>query len=63
MGTLSVRNLIRRGALAEIRGVMETATAEGMQTLEQSLSNLVNEGMISKETAIKYARYPKLLQC
>ncbi len=63
MGTLSVRNLIRRGALGEIRGYMESGETDGMQTLEQSLSGLVNEGMISKETALKYARHPKLLQC
>ncbi len=63
VGTLSVRNMIRRGALSEIRGHMEAGADEGMQTLEQSLSALVHEGLVTKETALKYARHSKLLQC
>ena len=63
IATLSVRNMIRRGALSEIRGHMEAGAADGMLTLEQYLSNLVNEGTITKDTALKYAQHPKLLKC
>ncbi len=63
VGTMSIRNMVRRGALAEIRGHMEAGAEHGMQTLEQHLSFLVNEGTISKDVAIKFARHPKLLQC
>ena len=58
---LPIRNLIRRNALSEIRSQMETGS-ENMYTLEQSLSSLVQRGLIYPETAQSYAKFPKLLQ-
>jgi len=59
---LAMRNMIRRGAFNELRGHMEGSDVPGMLTLEQSLSNLVHDGMISADVAKEYAKHPKLLQ-
>ena len=63
VATLSVRNMIRRNALQEIRGQMETGGDFGMQTIEQSLSKLVQQDLITKSSAIEHSRYPNLLKC
>ena len=63
VANLSVRNMIRRNALTEIRGQIDTRSALGMQTFEQSLSGLVKAGLISKESAIEHAKHPDLLHC
>jgi twitching motility protein PilT len=58
---MAVRNLIRRNSLSEIRSQME-AGREGMYTLEQGLSHMVKKGLITVETALSHAKYPKLLE-
>jgi len=62
--TLPIRNLIRRGSLLEIRGQMEDPGSKnlGMHTLEQSLSSLVTQGFISKETALDHAKHKDMLR-
>ncbi|MBF0570717.1 MAG: PilT/PilU family type 4a pilus ATPase [Candidatus Omnitrophica bacterium] len=57
---LAIRNLIRRNSLSEIRSQME-AGRDDMYTLEKTLSNLVQQGIISKETAQSHAKYPNFL--
>ena len=37
----AVRNLIRQGKVEQIYSVMQTGTARGMTTMEQSLADLV----------------------
>ena len=61
VSTLAIRNMIRRNSQAEIRSQMETGR-EGMYTLEQCLSNMVRKGLISEETAMSHAKYPRLLE-
>ncbi|PXA05188.1 twitching motility protein [Coraliomargarita sinensis] len=48
-------NLIRSAKLHQIYGKMETGLNEGMNTLEQHLIHLVDEGTITKEEAIAHA--------
>jgi twitching motility protein PilT len=48
----AVRNLIRQGKVEQIYSVMQTNTSRGMQTLEQSLSDLVLRRVITKEIAL-----------
>lgn len=63
--TLAIRNLIRRGSLLEIRGQMEAGGSRPdaiMQTLEQCLSSLVRKGMISRETALDYAKHKDMMR-
>jgi twitching motility protein PilT len=47
----AVRNLIRQGKTEQIYSVMQTNTSRGMQTMEQSLAELVLSRQISRETA------------
>ena len=62
LGTLAVRNLIRRKDFVEVRGHMESESETGMYTLETCLSELVRKDLISEDTAIMYARMPNLLK-
>jgi twitching motility protein PilT len=48
----AVRNLIRQGKVEQIYSVMQTSTSRGMQTLEQSLAELVLRRVITKSTAL-----------
>jgi len=58
--TLSIRNIIRRGALLEIRGQMVTGD-DGMYTFEQCLTSLIKEGVITKEYAKEFTKFPNYL--
>ena len=54
-----MRNLIREGKVAQLYSAMQTGSNVGMQTLDQSLAKLVEQGQISKEDAATKARYPE----
>jgi len=47
----AVRNLIRQGKTEQIYSVMQTNTTRGMQTMEQSLAELVLSRQITQEAA------------
>lgn len=53
LGTTAVRNLIREGKIHQIQSVMQTQQGIGMQTLEMHLRELVDRGLITRETAIE----------
>jgi twitching motility protein PilT len=55
----AVRNMVREGKTRQLRNVISTHQSEGMQTLEMALSDLVAEGIIDYETALKVSLYPK----
>jgi len=46
-----VANLIREAKLAQIASVIQTGTTEGMQTMDQALQKLVDEGRITAQAA------------
>ena len=48
----AVRNLIRQAKVEQIYSVMQTNTGRGMQTLEQSLADLVLRRVITKDAAL-----------
>ena len=48
----AVRNLIRQGKIEQIYSVMQTGTARGLQTMEQSLADLVLRNVITREVAV-----------
>ena len=58
MGTLTVRDMIKRGDLGLLKGVMEKSKALGMQTFDSAVFDLAIEGLISEEEAIKNADSP-----
>jgi twitching motility protein PilT len=50
VGTTPVRNLVKEGKTNQLRNQIVTGAREGMQTLEQSLSELVTAGVVSYDT-------------
>ncbi|WP_122315447.1 PilT/PilU family type 4a pilus ATPase [Pseudomonas cichorii] len=55
MGTPTIRDLIQRNQLTELKGIMEKSGSLGMQTFDTALFNLAVEGAISEEEALKNA--------
>jgi len=51
----AIRNLIREGKVHQIPSTIQTSKKDGMQSLDQSLKDLVMEDKISQEEAIKKA--------
>jgi twitching motility protein PilT len=58
--TLSIRNIIRRGALLEIRGQMVTGE-EGSFTFEQHLTELITKGVLTRNYAKEFTKFPNSL--
>ena len=58
LATSAVKNLIKEGKSNQIRNILQTSAREGMQTLERSLSQLVQEGKVSLEDAKARSIYP-----
>src|SRR4051794_6707601 len=48
----AVRNLIRQGKVEQVYSVMQTGTAKGMRTMEQSLADLVIRKVIALDDAL-----------
>ncbi|GAA5192274.1 PilT/PilU family type 4a pilus ATPase [Ferrimonas gelatinilytica] len=62
LGTLTVRDMIKRGDSGELKPIMMRSKELGMQTFDMALFDLVMEERISEETAIKYADSPTNLK-
>jgi len=58
----AIRNLVREGKSRQIRNMIATGAAEGMQTIEMDLARLVAAGLISMETATESSQYPREIQ-
>ncbi|HXM77410.1 MAG TPA: ATPase, T2SS/T4P/T4SS family, partial [Thermoanaerobaculia bacterium] len=48
----AVRNLIRQGKVEQIYSVMQTNTSRGMQTMEQSLADLITRGVVDPDVGL-----------
>jgi len=59
VGTPAIRNLIREDKIAQMYSAIQTGSAYGMQTLDQSLSNLLKKGVITRELAREQAKIPE----
>jgi twitching motility protein PilT len=55
----AIRNLIKEGKTHQLRNSLVTGQKEGMVTLEQSLSSLVQAGLVSYQDAVSRSLYPK----
>lgn len=51
VGTAAIRNLIREDKVAQMYSAIQTGRKEGMQTLDQCLVELVDKGVISRQSA------------
>ena len=61
INTPAIGNLIRERKVSQIYSQLQTGSKEGMNTLEQCLQGLVDNGQISMEEAIGKAANPKAL--
>lgn len=59
MATSAVSNLIREGKVRQMRNVIATGQKDGMCVLEQSLGQLVSNGIISMEDAMAATVHPE----
>jgi twitching motility protein PilT len=57
----AVRNLIRQGKVEQIYSVMQTNTARGMQTMEQSLAHLIQHRVVTVEDGLSRSSRPQQL--
>lgn len=62
LANYAIRNLIRERKVHQIPSVIETSRNEGMQTLDQSLEDLVSAGLINLEDALLRAQRPDEMQ-
>jgi twitching motility protein PilT len=59
LGTPAIRNLIRENKVAQMYSVIQTGQAQGMQTLDQALSDLVKRNVITPAEARSKAKVPE----
>ena len=57
----ATRNLIRQNKVEQVYTVMQTSNSKGMQTLEQSLAELVISNKITREVAMNVTSRPREL--
>ena len=62
IATPAVRNLIREGKTFQIQTMIQTGSASGMLTMEQSLRTAVERGLITYEDALEHAFDPRELE-
>ena len=55
LGTPTIRDLIKRSEFGDIKEIMEKSRNLGMQTFDQALIELTNQGVIDEEEAVKNA--------
>ena len=57
----AVRNLIRQGKVEQIYSIMQTNTSRGMQTMEQSLGDLIQRRVVDLEMGLSRSSRPNQL--
>ena len=60
IGTAAIRNLIREAKVAQMYSAIQTGKKEGMWTLDQNLKELVADGKVTTNVALKKAVNKKL---
>ena len=62
ISTVAIQNLIRRGALVQLRGQMDADQNCGTHSRERLLVEMVYQGMITEQTSREYANYIHTLE-
>lgn len=62
IATTAVQNLIREKRTYELDSVIETGSDKGMISFDRCLADLVNNGEVPIDEAIKHAKNPKLFE-
>lgn len=58
----AIRNMIRESKVHQLDALIASSAAEGMVSMDSSLLSLVKHGRILKETAIRHAANPDLME-
>jgi len=58
VGTPAIRNLIREDKIAQMYSAIQTGASRGMQTMDQNLLRLMQQKVITQETAQEKAKIP-----
>ncbi len=58
----AIRTLIRENKMHQAYGIMEASRRDGSITMDAALQDLVGEGLISMEEALRHARNPRALR-
>jgi len=61
-GNSAVKNLVREGKTFELHSVMQLSSAEGMQTLDQALAELVKRKIVTLQEAKMKSSHPDRLK-
>ena len=62
MNTPTVQKLLEKGELDLIEAAIETGREDGMQTFNQAIYDLIQEGTISEEEGMRFATNPESLR-
>ncbi|MFH0818490.1 MAG: type IV pilus twitching motility protein PilT [Patescibacteria group bacterium] len=62
INTPAVANLIRENKMTQLKTVLQTSAEEGMNTMDQDLQKLYDQGLISEETANAFMLRPESLK-
>jgi twitching motility protein PilT len=57
----AISNLVREEKTVQIRSAIQTGRNQGMYLLEQSLSDLVRNGVVDKDVALRFAEDKKII--
>ena len=60
--TPAIRNMIRDGKVHQIDGIIYSSPDESMVSMDESILKLLEKGIISEETAHRYAVHPERLR-
>ena len=61
LGIDSVRSLIREAKTHQLHNIIQTASREGLRTLEANLNELIYKKVITYEAALAKSNYPQQL--
>jgi len=59
IATAGIRNLIREQEIEQIATLMQTGSQYGMKTMDKSLKELFQQGLISLDVAISKVKSPE----
>jgi twitching motility protein PilT len=57
----AISNLVREEKTVQIKSAIQTGKAHGMYLLDQSLNDLVRQGIVDKEVALRFAEDKKII--
>jgi twitching motility protein PilT len=60
--TPSAQALIKEGRFSQLESIIQTSRAEGMISMDRSLAELVQQGIVNADEAVKFAKDSKVFK-